>query len=135
MVFDKIRKAFSGERKENIESMEDEYVEIDVDKAEKEKKVLVKLFVLKKYDDVDEVLNALREGYTIAVIDIRSLKKKDPVELKRAVSKIKKTVGALEGSIAGFTENTVIATPSFAQISKETSQKDEQKQKKSFDTY
>ncbi len=135
MVFDKIRKAFSGEGKENIESMEDEYVEIDVDKAEKEKKVLVKLFVLKKYDDVDEVLNALREGYTIAVIDIRSLKKKDPVELKRAVSKIKKTVGALEGSIAGFTENTVIATPSFAQISKETSQKDEQKQKKSFDTY
>ena len=135
MVFNSIRKAFSSEDREgSSENLEDEYVEIDVSQEEQERKVRVKLFVLKKYDDVNEILDALREGYTIAVIDIRALKKKDPVELKRAVSKIKKTVSALGGSIAGFTENTVIATPSFAKISKETSQKDEKK-KKDFDTY
>ncbi len=39
-------------------------------------------------------------------------KSKDVIELKRAVSKIKKTVEALEGKIAGFGENTIIATPS-----------------------
>jgi len=135
MVFKNIRKAFSKEQSEGGEGMEDEYVEIDVDQNEQDNKVVVKLFVLKKYDDVNEILNALRDGYTIAVIDIRTLKKKDSVELKRAVSKVKKTVSALGGSIAGFTENTVIATPSFAKISKETTNKEDQKQKKSFDTY
>jgi len=65
------------------------------------------------------VLSALREGYTIAIIDIKLLRQKDTIELKRAVSKIKKTADALEGSIAGFGENTVIVTPSFAKIEKE----------------
>ena len=58
----------------------------------------------------------MREGYTIAVIDIKPLKTKDVIELKRAVSKIKKTVDALEGSVAGFGEHTIIATPKFAEI-------------------
>ena len=58
----------------------------------------------------------MREGYTIAVIDIQTLRKKDVIELKRAISKIKKTTEALEGNITGFGENIVIATPAFAQI-------------------
>ena len=61
----------------------------------------------------------MREGYTIAIIDIKVLRQKDPIELKRAISKIKKTIDALEGNIAGFGENMVIATPSFARIHKE----------------
>ncbi|MFW6311440.1 MAG: cell division protein SepF, partial [Nanoarchaeota archaeon] len=91
----------------------------DLNEKEKDQKVLVKLFVLKQYDDITPILNSLREGYTIAVIDIRTLRKKDSIELKRAISKIKKTTDALEGSIAGFGENTVIATPSFAKIHKD----------------
>jgi len=58
----------------------------------------------------------LREGYTIAVIDIKPLKSKDIIELKRAISKIKKTADALEGNIAGFGENIIIITPQFADI-------------------
>ena len=97
----------------------DEYVEIDLGMAEqKESKVVVKPFILKDFEDVNEVLNFLREGYTIAVIDIKSLRQKDVIELKRAVAKIKKTVDALEGSIAGFGENMIIATPQFAEIHK-----------------
>lgn len=105
----------------------DEYVEIDLNTAEQqnENKVIVKPFVLKDFDDVNEVLNFLREGYTIAVIDIKPLRQKDIIELKRAVSKIKKTVDALEGSIAGFGENTIIATPQFAEIHKMSSSKKE----------
>ncbi|SRR3989344_424378 len=96
---------------------QEEYVEIDLDAAEqKENQVLVKPFVLRHFDDVNEVLNSLREGYTIAVIDIKPLKSKDVIELKRSVSKIKKTIEALEGSIAGFGDNIIIATPSFAKI-------------------
>jgi len=98
---------------------EEEYVEIDVDSAKpEENKVSVKPFILKSFDGVDDILNALREGYNIAVIDIKQLKSKDIVELKRAISKIKKTTEALEGSIAGFGENIIIATPQFAKIYK-----------------
>jgi SepF-like predicted cell division protein (DUF552 family) len=98
-------------------SSNDEYVEIDLNAVEpKDTKVLVKPFVLRQFDDLNEILNSLREGYTIAVIDIKPLKSKDVIELKRTIAKIKKTVDALEGSIAGFGENTIIATPSFAEI-------------------
>ena len=127
MVFDKIRKAFSGSVGEAVD---DEYLEIDLEQEEKENKVLVKLFVLKQYEDVNEVLNTLREGYTIAIIDIKILRQKDSIELKRAISKIKKTTDALEGSIAGFGENMVIVTPSFAKIHKETAQPKEEKKSK-----
>jgi SepF-like predicted cell division protein (DUF552 family) len=124
MVFDKIRKAFSGSVGEAVDN---EYLEIDLEQEEKENKVLVKLFVLKQYEDVTEVLNTLREGYTIAIIDIKILRQKDSIELKRAISKIKKTTDALEGSIAGFGENMVIVTPSFATIHKETAKPKEEK--------
>ncbi len=95
-----------------------EFIEIDLDAQKQESKILVKTFVLKDYEDINPILNALREGYTIAVIDIRTLKQKDVIELKRVISKVKKTVEALEGTIAGFGDNTIIATPSFAKVEK-----------------
>ena len=110
MVFNKLKKAFGGDN-----STED-YVEIDMNQEEKKTKVSVTPFILKKFDDVNDILAALREGYTIAIIDIAALRKKDVIELKRAISKIKKTTEALEGNITGFGENIVIATPQFAKI-------------------
>jgi len=116
MVIDKIKRVFSNALGE---SGEDEYLEIDLEQeGNKQAKILVKLFTLNQYEDVNPILNALRDGYTIAIVDFRVLKQKDPVELKRAVSKIKKTIDALGGSIAGH-ENLVVATPSFAKIHKE----------------
>lgn len=111
---------------------EDDYVEIDLDSMRpEENKIAVKPFTLRQFDDINDILNSLRSGYTIAVIDIKPLKSKDLIELKRAVSKIKKTVDALEGSIAGFGENTIIATPQFAEIHKAT-QRPEKKEKSDF---
>jgi SepF-like predicted cell division protein (DUF552 family) len=118
MVFDKLKKAFSSSPKG--EGNKEDYLEIDLNKEEKSNKILVKLFVLKKYDDVNAILNTLREGYTIAIVDIKVLKSKDPIELKRAVSKVKKTADALEGNIAGFGENLLIVTPPFATIERDT---------------
>ena len=119
MVLDKIKRAFFGTI--SPEDVSEEYLEIDFGGEEEESKIFVKLFVLKNYDDVQDILNALREGYTIAIIDIKTLRKKDSIELKRAISKIKKTADALEGNIAGFGENTVIVTPACAKIHKEPS--------------
>ncbi|MEI6731568.1 MAG: cell division protein SepF [archaeon] len=97
----------------------EDYVEIDVNAGEpKDAKVCVRPFVLREYDDINDVLNFLRDGYTIAVIDIKPMKTKDVIEMKRAISKLKKTIDAIEGSIAGFGENMIIATPKFATIFK-----------------
>ena len=118
MAFGKLKRVLFGSKEG--EYPKEDYLEIDVGvKEKKDNKVLVKLFTLKQYDEVNDILNALREGYTIAVIDIRLLKKKDSIELKRAVSKIKKTAEALEGTIAGFGESIVIVTPSFAKVHKD----------------
>ena len=110
----KIRDAF---RKE--EMPEEEYLEVDISKdIGKKAKIVVRPFVLKTFEDVNTILEVLREGYTIAVIDIKHLRSKDIIELKRSVAKLKKTIDALQGHLAGFGENVLIATPAFATIYK-----------------
>ena len=95
----------------------EEYIEIDINKdVGKKAKIVVRPFVLKSFEDVNQILEVMREGYTIALIDIRQLREKDIIELKRGVAKLKKTLDVLEGSLAGFGENVLIATPSFAKI-------------------
>ncbi len=130
MVFDKIKKALS----QNSDGFPDnEYLEIDFSEEEKDKKVSVKLFVLHDYEDVHKILEAIRGGYTIVVIDIKTLRQKDPIELKRVISKVKKTIDAIDGSIAGFGENLVIATPAFAVISKDSSLRKEHSDAERFE--
>jgi SepF-like predicted cell division protein (DUF552 family) len=107
MVFNPFKKMLGKD-----EDFSPDFIEIDLEQEKSDSKVLIKTFTLKVYEDINPILNSLREGYTIAIIDIRILKSKDVIELKRAISKIKKTVEALEGKIAGFGENTIIATPS-----------------------
>ncbi len=128
-MFDKLRKGLRG----SDASSDEDYLEIDLNQTKQEHKVVIKLFVLKHYEDVNKVLDALREGYTIAVIETRILRQKDPIELKRAISKIKKTTDALEGSIVGFRENIVIATPSFAKVDREVESVEDKKPANKFD--
>ena len=94
-----------------------DYIEVDTGRGEEKKsKVVVRPFVLKTFEDTNRILEVLREGSTVALIDIKPLKQKDVVELKRSISKLKKTIDALEGNIAGFGENTLVATPSYIDI-------------------
>jgi SepF-like predicted cell division protein (DUF552 family) len=114
MVIGKIKKFFKSSEK--LPETE-EYVEVDIGReVSKKVKIVVRPFILKSFEDVNRILEILREGYTIAMIDIKPLKNKDIVELKRAISKLKKTTDALEGNIAGFGENMIVMTPSFAEI-------------------
>jgi len=91
MAFDIFKKMMG-----NHEQVSEDFIEIDLEQEKSDSKVLIKTFVLKDYEDINPILNSLREGYSIAIIDIKVLKSKDVIELKRAVSKIKKTVEALE---------------------------------------
>ncbi len=79
-------------------------------------KVVVRPFVMEEFEDIKAVLDSLRQGKTIALINIRPLKEKDIVELKRAINKLRKTCDAIDGDIAGFGEDYVVAAPYFARI-------------------
>ena len=116
-TLEKIRAKLSGKDIFTEEFAED-YVELSPQAAEKTSKgkVLIRSFVIEDFADIKPALDALREGYTITLINIRPLKEKDMVEVKRAVSKLKKTCDAIEGDIAGFGEDWLVVTPSFASV-------------------
>jgi len=115
-IFSKIKEKFSSPKYEELEEEQPEYVELDTDLEHTRHKVIVRPFILESFDDLKPVLDALREGYTIALVNIKPIKDKDLVELKRAINKLKKTTEAIEGEIAGFGDDYLVVTPSFATI-------------------
>ncbi|MGM5481888.1 MAG: cell division protein SepF [Nanobdellota archaeon] len=115
-VFDSIREKFSNQDIEP-EDAEEEYLELNTESNNSAKsKIVVRPFVINDFSDVKQVLDVLRGGYTIALVNIKPLKEKDLVELKRAINKLKKTCDAIEGDVAGFGDDYLVVTPSFAQI-------------------
>ena len=104
---------------EELNNGEEEYLQLDtsvVSKRDKSSKIVVRPFVIEDFSDIKVILDTLREGYTIALVNIKPLKDKDLVELKRAINKLKKTCDALDGDIAGFGDDYIIITPDFAEI-------------------
>ncbi len=116
-IKNKLSKTFGSEQVDVPE--EQEYVEVGPEAGEKPK-VIVRPFVLEDFADVKTVLDDLREGYTIALVNIKPLKEKDLIELKRAINKIKKTCDAIEGDIAGFGDDYIVVVPNFARIHRST---------------
>ncbi|MBI2653279.1 cell division protein SepF [Candidatus Woesearchaeota archaeon] len=100
-----------------FEESEQGYVELGSEATiDTKSRLMVRPFVIEEFEHIKPILDALREGHTIALINIKPLKDKDLVELKRAINKLKKTCDALEGDIAGFGENWIAAVPNFAYI-------------------
>jgi SepF-like predicted cell division protein (DUF552 family) len=101
---------------ENIQA-EDEYVELNTDLHDNaSSKVVVRPFNMEDFSDIKPILDVLREGTTICLINIKPLKEKDLVELKRAINKLKKTCDAIDGDIAGFGDDYIVVAPAFATI-------------------
>ncbi len=114
---DKILKGLTIEDESFPAEYGEDYLEIDTESTPKPRaKILIRPFVIKEFEDIKPALDSLRDGYTIALVNIRPLKDKDIVELKRAVNKLKKTCDAISGDVAGFGEDWIVATPSFAQV-------------------
>ena len=114
-----IKRFLSKSRREydEDESAEDEYLQLDTETEDRgSQKVVVRPFDLDDFSNVKEILEVLREGETICLLNIKPLREKDIVELKRAINKLKKTTEAIGGDIAGFGEDYIIVAPSFAEI-------------------
>jgi len=116
-------KKFLSKLKDNVSGKEigefeaeEEYLELDTEKEDGISKVIVRPFNIEDFSDIKEILDCLREGKTIALVNIKPIKDKDVIELKRAVNKLKKTCDAVDGDIAGFGEDYIVITPSFAKV-------------------
>ena len=116
-------KKFLSKLKDNVSGKEigefeaeEEYLELDTEKEDGISKVIVRPFNIEDFSDIKEILDCLREGKTIALVNIKPIKDKDVIELKRAVNKLKKTCDAIDGDIAGFGEDYIVITPSFAKV-------------------
>jgi SepF-like predicted cell division protein (DUF552 family) len=95
----------------------EDFIELEPDEARKKAaKIFVKYFILTDFADIKPVIDALREGYTIALLKIKPLKDKDMNELKRAISKVKRTCEAIDGEIVGIDEDWIIAVPNFIEV-------------------
>ena len=118
-LFSSLKEKFKGSTDVDVSEEEagEEYVELSHESgAQPDAKIVVRPFTIEDFEDIKPVIEVLREGYTIPLINIRPLKDKDLVELKRAVNKLKKTTDAIDGDIAGFGEDWIVVTPSFAKI-------------------
>ena len=79
-------KLFGGKGEETLD-----YIEVDVGRdAPKKSKIVLRPFVLKTFEDVGRILEILREGNTIALIDIKPLKSKDVIELRDLFQSLKR---------------------------------------------
>lgn len=125
-----LKEKFMRPSEEEDTQQGDNYVELEAGAASKEDKakVMVRPFVMEEFEDIKTILDVLREGSTIALINIKPLREKDLVELKRAISKLRKTCEAIEGDIAGFGEDYVVAVPYFARIHRNNLSGDEEPQ-------
>jgi len=113
--FTKIKEKLAGPSYDDLES-EQGYVELDTENTEGSSKLTFRTFFLEDFEDVKPILDSMREGRTIALVNMRPLKDKDMVELKRAINKLKKTADAIEGEIAGIGEDYFVLTPNYVSI-------------------
>jgi len=118
----KLRGSVSNNDIDDLEA-EEEYVELDT-AEDGMSKVIVRPFVIEDFSDIKPILDVLREGNTIVLVNIKPLKNKDLIELKRAVNKLKNTCDAVDGDIAGFGDDYMVITPSFAHIYRSSETKD-----------
>jgi SepF-like predicted cell division protein (DUF552 family) len=110
-------KSWGFDEEDGEQEFEDEYLELNTsEKKAQPKKVVVRPIVLGDFADLKIILDVMREGTTVCLINIKPLKEKDLIELKRAINKLKKTTEAIGGDIAGFGDDTLVITPAFAEI-------------------
>jgi len=102
--------------KEDVVLTED-YVEINPEAQKNEKaKLLVQTFKLDNFESIKPILDSVRTGSTIAIVNMLPLKDRDSIGLKRVIDKLKKTVDANDGDIAAFGEHWLIVTPGIAKV-------------------
>lgn len=113
----------SGQEDKDENIVEDDFVELDAKMSEKTEKVVVRAETLNEFDDIESVQDHLRNDH-IVWLNIKPLKNRDMTDLKRAVKRLKKTIKAVDGDMAGVDEDWIVATPGYAEIARSSDQVD-----------
>ena len=73
----------TGSGSDMFEEAEHGYVELTSESGvDSKSKLMVRPFVIEEFEHIKPILDSLREGHTIALINIKPLKDKDLIELK-----------------------------------------------------
>ncbi|MCL4399207.1 cell division protein SepF [Candidatus Parvarchaeota archaeon] len=103
----------------NVEDS-NEYVELEVEQGEKPMpKLYVKYYKLVKFEEAGAILNDIRSGYVLSFIKMKELREKGGIEeLKRTISKLKRSADASDAQIVGVDEDYIIIVPNFVKVEK-----------------
>ena len=72
-------------------TLTEDYVQIDnSSQVDKNSKLLVRTFRIENFDSSKEILDSIRSGSTIAIVNMLPLKDKDSIGLKRVIDKLKR---------------------------------------------
>ena len=112
---------FGKRIEETMDQEADDFVEVSAMDAEQRTvsgKVGIKVEKLNEFADTERILRSVRRG-NVVFLKIKGLKEKDMGELKRAVEKLKKTVIASNGDIAGIEQDWLVLTPQDVAVERE----------------
>ena len=107
-LFDKLKTPSSQEEYLDIEHQEESVMQRSVVEVER----------IENLADTERIQKKIRSG-SIMLVKIKELRSRDMNELKRAIDRVKKTVTALNGDIAGVGEDWIVVTPGHAKIHRE----------------
>jgi SepF-like predicted cell division protein (DUF552 family) len=118
MPFDFLRG--EGENDDSSDnSVGDDFVELDAEVENRDEKVVIRAETLQELDDIEEVQEHLRNDH-IVWVNIGPLKNRDMADLKRAIKRLKKTIRAINGDMAGVDESYILTCPEYAEIARST---------------
>ena len=118
MPFDFLRG--EGENDDSSDnSVGDDFVELDAEVENRDEKVVIRAETLQELDDIEEVQDHLRNDH-IVWVNIGPLKNRDMADLKRAIKRLKKTIRAINGDMAGVDESYILTCPEYAEIARST---------------
>lgn len=87
----------------------DDYVALESRKYQN--KLQVRTYALTEFEDVKKISKCVREGQSVVLVDLKPLKEKDIIDLKRSVNKLKALTQEVQGDIAGLSGDWVVMTP------------------------
>ncbi|MBI5061615.1 MAG: cell division protein SepF [Candidatus Aenigmarchaeota archaeon] len=97
---------------------EEEYMELEGSEEDKKyDRIPIIVEQLNEYADSDRIQKKLRDG-NIMLVKIKELREKDINELKRAITRIRRTCEAMNGDIAAAGEDWLIVAPPVAKIAR-----------------
>ena len=95
----------------------EDYLELDYQTEEKpvDNKLLIEIEKIEDFNDSIRIQEKIRNG-SVVLAKIKDLKNKNMDELKRTIAKLRKTCIAIDGDIAGVSDDWIVLTPSTARV-------------------